>query len=60
LFFYGKRLIFSVIPPPPAMSDFPNVSIFGIIYDINRKQHRSRFWHLHILQWQASGLSPKK
>jgi hypothetical protein len=44
VYFNGKRLIFSVIHNPrPAMSDFPNDSIFGIIYDINRKQHRSRF-----------------
>jgi hypothetical protein len=40
----SSYLIFSVIHNPlPAMSDFPNDSIYGIIYDINRKQHRSRF-----------------
>ncbi len=33
-----KRLIVSVIHnPQPAMSDFPNATFFGIIYDINRK-----------------------
>ena len=56
---YSREAVnFSVIPHPrPCRKTFPTIVFLRLSMTSTENNTAHDFWHLHIMQWQASGLS---